>query len=156
MLELILGKTGMLEEDSEGEAAVGAKSLEDTLFRLVRHPCNARFFEEHDAAQRAMSQNEHGRSWRVCSRLEAWKQGKRSLQMSKHHKHRPPEGCTARWHATKSRSQHRRFRACSVYQVSLALAYLRHIATSRDYVNFSRRNTEVTDAGPLRCCTKQL
>ena len=35
MLELIRGEIGMLEEDSKWEAAVRAKTLEDTLFALV-------------------------------------------------------------------------------------------------------------------------
>lgn len=49
MLELIWGKIGMLEENSEGKAAVRAKVLEDTLFALVACP---RFSEKDVAAQR--------------------------------------------------------------------------------------------------------
>ena len=52
MLELIWGKIGMLEKDSKGEAAVGAKSLEDTLSTLVGCSYEARFFEEYNAVQR--------------------------------------------------------------------------------------------------------
>ena len=51
MLELIWRKIGMLEEDSEGQPAVRAKCLEDTLFTLLSCSCNARLFEEHNAAQ---------------------------------------------------------------------------------------------------------
>lgn len=49
MLELNLGKIGMLEENSKGKAAVRAKALEDTLVVLV--PCLG-FYEEDVAAQR--------------------------------------------------------------------------------------------------------